>query len=480
MIRLFDEESIRNRSGWTRREFLRIGSLGLGGLTLPGLLTARARAGTSNFIRDKSVVLLFLQGGPPQIETFDPKMEAPAEIRSCTGEVPTTLPGITFGGTFPKLAQMADRIAVVRSFASLDGSHDPLPVLTGNSPIGASMGAHYSCLAGPIRPTTAMPSQTIVLPEQVSPDLKLGEAIGAFSLSYIKQRYGTAGRLGERYRGLFLDGGGGFTNNLELRIPRRRFSDRRSLLRQLDGLKRRLEETDELKGADSSEQQACDILLRGITDAFDLSKERPGTIDRYDTSHLFRMEDWHEGGRHYNGRTNQARITNLLGKQMLLARRLCEAGCGFVTVLDAAWDFHADSNNPPTKAGMQVLGPQADHAIAAFLEDVEERGLSDKILLIVTAEMGRTPKKDRNGGTGHWGRSTPLLLAGGGLRMGQVIGRTDRFGGEPATERYVPENLLATVLQTLFDPGETRLVEGLHPDVVRLTTDGEPIRELFS
>ena len=128
---------------------------------------------------------------------------------------------------------------------------------------------------------------------------------------------------------------------------------------------------------------------------------------------------------------------------------------------------------------MSLLGPQADHAIAAFLEDVEQRGLSEKILLIVTGEMGRTPKKFPNGCTGHWARLTPLLVAGGGLRMGQVIGQTDRTGGEPTTKPYMPQHLLATVMQTVFDPGEARLAVGLPRDVGRLITDSEPIRELF-
>ncbi len=192
------------------------------------------------------------------------------------------------------------------------------------------------------------------------------------------------------------------------------------------------------------------------------------------------MEDWHKGGRHYNGLRNQSRVTNLLGKQMLLARRLCEAGCGFVTVVDGCWDFHGDGNNPPNPVGMPLLGPQVDHAVAAFLDDLKDRGLSEDILLLVTGEMGRSPKKNRkNGGTGHWGRLTPLLVAGGGLQTGQVVGQTDSNGGEATTQQYLPEHLLATVMQTLFDPGETRLVTGLPTELARAITSKEPIRELF-
>ena len=169
-----------------------------------------------------------------------------------------------------------------------------------------------------------------------------------------------------------------------------------------------------------------------------------------------------------------------LGKQMLLARRLCENGCGFVTVVDGCWDFHGDGNNPPTPVGMPLLGPQVDHAVAAFLDDLEERGLSDKILLVITGEMGRSPKKGgRNGGTGHWGRLTPLMVAGGGLRMGQVVGTTDRQGGEATSQQYLPQHLRATIMQTLFDAGEARLIPGLPTEIARSITVDEPIHELI-
>jgi len=193
---------------------------------------------------------------------------------------------------------------------------------------------------------------------------------------------------------------------------------------------------------------------------------------------MLNMKEIHKGGKGF--RPNFSRTTNLLGKQMLLARRLCEAGAGFVTVVDSCWDFHGDGNNPPAAIGLPVLGPQADHAVAAFLDDLEARGLSDKILLVITGEMGRSPgKKGQSGvGTGHWANLTPLVLAGGGLKMGQVVGKSDAKGGSPATERYGPEQLLATIYHTLFDLGEVRVTSGLPTALVSAMTDHKPIKEL--
>jgi len=463
----------------TRREFLRIGSLATGALSLPALFNTRCDAERPSWVRDKAVVLLFLQGGPPQVECFDPKMDAPAAIRSCIGEIQTKLPGVTFGSTFPQLAQRADRLAVVRSFASGDGGHNPVPLLTGNSPLKGTMGAHHARLVGANHPQTAMPSSSVVLPEAIQPELKLGTPTGPFRLSYIKQHYGSSGLLGSPYQSLFLDGGDQLADNFELNLPRNRFDDRRHLLGQLDSFQRRLEQTGTSDSLGQLRSQAYDVLLKGIAEAFDLSQEDAQTRQRYDTRPLFRMQDWHKGGAHYNNKVNQSRITNLLGHQMLLARRLVERGCGFVTVVDCTWDFHNDGNNPATAEGMRVLGPQADHAIAAFMDDLEDRGLTDKVLLLVTGEMGRTPKKQDNGGTGHWARLTPLLVAGGGLKMGQVIGQTDRHGGEPTTEQYLPQHLLGTVLQTVFDPAEARLDSSIPAELSRLITASEPIRELL-
>jgi uncharacterized protein (DUF1501 family) len=160
---------------------------------------------------------------------------------------------------------------------------------------------------------------------------------------------------------------------------------------------------------------------------------------------------------------------------MLLARRLCEAGCGFVTVSDCGWDLHSNGNSPKGLGGMKWLGPQVDHAVAAFIRDVEERGLSDKILLVVTGEMGRTPRINRDGGRDHYGELTPLLIYGGGLKMGQVIGQSDRTASRPADEGYRPANLMATLFHTLLDVGQLRLDSSVPRDLLKLIEEGKPI-----
>jgi uncharacterized protein (DUF1501 family) len=468
MFRLLDNGPAHTCRGFSRREFFRVGSLALGGLTLPGLLAARAGS-PGRMVKDRAVVLLFLQGGPSHIELFDPKMSAPAEFRSITGEVQTKLPGVTFGGTFPKLAAMADQISVVRSFASGNTDHQNyLSVAGAGNPLRASMGSLYSRLVGPVNTRTGMPSAALVKPEAVQPDLKLGKNFETNALPALA----SAGQLGPSYEAFDPSGGGELKQNLDLRLPRDRFDDRKGLLDQLDGFKRQVDATRALDGLDAFQQQAHDIILRGISQAFDLSKEASKTLEKYDTSGLFQQADVAKWG-------DMRRSSNLLGKQMLLARRLVEAGCGFVTVADAGWDMHSNNNSPKNLEGIKWLGPQVDHAVAAFLDDVRQRGLSDRVLLVVTGEMGRTPRINKNGGRDHYGNLTPLLLAGGGLKTGQVVGQSDRNASQPATTKYTPQNLLATVMHTLFDLGEVRITADVPKNVAAILTDGKPIAEML-
>ena len=469
MFTISDRSADRNCQGYTRRDWLRVGGLSLGGLTLPSLLSIRARAADAGIpVKDRSIVFLFLQGGPSHIEFFDPKMSAPNEIRSTTGEIATALPGITFGSTFPKLAERADRFSVVRSFGSNNTNHQNyLSVAGGGNPLKASMGALYSRIVGNTDPTTGIPSNTIVKPEAVSPGLVLKQNFETKALSSLM----TAGELGPSFAAFDPSGGGQLKQNLELKMTAQQLADRRGLLNKLDGFKRQLEVTGELDGLDAFQQQAYDVLLRGVADAFDLSKEAPRTLADYDTSKLFRMEDVHKYG-------DMRRSSNLLGKQMLLARRLCEAGCGFVTVADAGWDMHSNGNSPKFMQGMYPLGHQVDHAVAAFLDDVRQRGLEDKILLVMSGEMGRTPRINKNGGRDHYGNLTPLMFAGGGLKMGHVIGQSDRSAAKPATNPYTPQHLLATIMHSLFDVGQLRVTAGIPKNVEEATTGGRPIVEL--
>jgi hypothetical protein len=469
MLTLLDRQPDRNCQGWCRREFLRIGGLGfLGGLGLPDLLASRARAAAAGRpVKDRSVVLLFLQGGPSHIELFDPKMTAVPEVRSCTGEVKTSLPGVTFGGTFPRLAPLAHRCTVVRSYGSRNGDHNYLSVTAAGNRLKAAMSALYTSVAGPLHPRTGVPTNVLVLPEAVQPGLKLGSNFETGALPTLT----SPGALGAGCAAFDPSGSADFKRTMQLQIAPERLEDRRGLLAQLDGLRRQLDTGGGLDGFERHQQQAIDLVMRGISEAFDLSKEDPRTVERYDTSKLFRIEDvtkWYD----------MKRATNLLGKQMLLARRLCEAGCGFVTVSDCGWDMHSNGNSPKNLEGIKPLGGQVDHAVSAFLEDVRERGLSDKILLVVTGEMGRTPRRNRDGGRDHYGNLTPLLLAGGGLKVGQVIGQSDKNAAAPASEPQTPVNLLATVMRTVLDVGEIRTMPNLARTADAVTA-GEPIPGLL-
>jgi hypothetical protein len=469
MLTLRDTRDDRNCQGFGRREFLRIGGLGLGGLSLPSLLAARAGGVASvDYVNDVSVVLLFLQGGPSHIEFFDPKLTAPSEIRSVTGEVKTQIPGVTFGGTFPLLAGMTDKLAIVRSYASNNSGHTYAKVTTGGNPLDASMGAIYSRVAGANDAATGIPNHTLVLPEAIQDGLKLGSNFETSALPSLTQ----PGELGPSFAPFNPAGGGVLREDMQLRIDADRLLHRRSLLARLDRLRRRTDKGGLLDGADKFHQQAFEVITRGVVDAFDLSRESPSTLARYDTTGVFRVEEIQK----YN---DMRRSTNLLGHQLLLARRLCEAGCGFVTVSDCGWDMHANNNSPKQMAGIWPLGSQVDRAVSAFVEDIHQRGLDKKILLVVTGEMGRTPRINNNGGRDHYGGLTSLLLAGGGIHTGQVIGQSDAQATKPATEPYGPEHLLATVMHRLFDVGQLRLDPSLPRDLSQVITSGEPIPGLL-
>jgi len=259
---------------------------------------------------------------------------------------------------------------------------------------------------------------------------------------------------------------------MQLNIAEDRLLERRSLLSGLDRVRAQADRGGMFDRVGQYQQQAFDIITRGIASAFDLSKEDPQTIARYDTTQTFHAPDLQK---YYDMR----RVSNMLGHQMLLARRLCEAGCGFVTVSDCGWDYHANGNSPKGMTGIWPMGNQVDHAVSAFIEDVHQRGLDQKILLVVTGEMGRTPRINRDGGRDHYGELTPLLLSGGGLKMGQIVGQSDSTAARPLTEPYDPRHLFGTVMNTLFDVTQLRLDPTVPTELSRVITSGDVIGPLF-
>ena len=461
MLDIVTGNASRNCEGITRREFLQVGTLALGGISLPALLSERARAAEAGqAAKDTAVVVLFLTGGPSQIETFDPKMTAPSDYRSVTGHLPSKIPGVALGGTFPNLARLADKMAFVRSFTHGESDHTKAvqQVIRGGNPIdGVGMGAIAARLRGTSHADTGMPTHVYVDSDEIDRQfnkerLRLLDAAGP-------------GELGGAYGPFQVGGASKAGANMRLRIPKARLDDRIELQRALDQLNRRIDANGSIQSLDKFEQQALDLVLGRSRAAFDLTKEDPRVVERYDTSH-------YETGIH-----KQRRST--LGQQLLLARRLCEAGCGFITVHNPGWDMHGGDTQLNMRNGMEMLGRPVDQAVSVFLEDVAQRGLSDKILFIITGVFGRTPRVNDDGGRDHGPRLSTLAFAGGGLRMGQVIGQSNARAEEPRSDPVTLDDLFATVMHTLFDVPALRLRADIPRDIASLIERGRPIPQLI-
>jgi len=449
-----------------RREFLRVGALtggvlGLGGLSLPDVVRAGA-IGAGDVVKNKAVVLLHMQGGPSQFETFDPKPEAPVELRNVTGEIATRLPGVQFASGYPKLADVADRMTIVRSFVPGDASHDIKPVVS--SATGkASLGAIYQRVAGTTDPASGLPRSTHLYTSAIGTKEKVGDRFG---------RFADPGTLGAQYAPFIPGSGGPMQEAMRSWLPRTRLDDRRTLLSSLDGIRRTIDATGSLGGMDRLQEQAFQVILNGAGDAFDLSREDPRVIARYDTAPLLKPAQIDPKWKNFDEYCNHA---SSLGKLMLLARRLVERGVGFVTISTGfVWDNHADVNNCGVAEGSRYCGIPFDHAVSTFIKDLDERGLSDKVLLVCVGEIGRTPRINARGGRDHWGNLGPLLMAGGGMPRGRVIGTSTRDGGEAADNAVTQRNLVGTILNTVFDVGRLRLIPGMSSDLLRVA-EAQPI-----
>lgn len=433
MLNLSFRRSTDSGHALGRRDFLRVGSLGLGSLTLADLLQSRSEAAAmGRSAQEKSVVWLWLSGGPTQIETFDPKMTAPVEYRSTTGEVATSLPGVSFGATFPKMARLANKLAIVRSFAHTDSGHgggthfvmtgyDNRNVDNGGQPSHPSIGSTVARIRGTNNSISGVPTY-----------VRLG-AITADGPSYLGPACSPFDPRGDALR------------NMQLSVKQDRFDNRLALLHKLDRVDQKIDQSGAMDGLNRFEQQAMKLVLGDAPKAFDLKREDSKVVERYGKG---------------------------LGEQMLQARRLCQAGCGFVTVSFGGWDMHNE-----VKAGMERVGPQVDHAVATFIEDLESQGLTDSVLLVITGEFGRTPRVNATAGRDHWAPLSTLAMAGGGLKMGQVVGESAAKADVPKTTPITPQDLLATVYRVL-GIDQTRYFMNAAGRPSRLVESGSPIPEL--
>lgn len=409
MLNILSSRKVTACDGSTRRDFLKAGALGMGGLMLPDLLRARAAASEAGRpTRNTSVVWLWLGGGPTHVETFDPKMTAPVEFRSTVGAVPTNVPGLELGGVFPKMARVADKMAFVRSFAHRNSGHsggthwvmtgyDYPPADSGMGQVKPSLGSIVSRHRGANNPSTGLPTYVRLNGIYGDGPSWLGSAYSPF------------------------DTAGNARNNMNLQVPADRLSERRSLLRSFDNLDRSIDRSGLMSGLDAFEMQAHELLMSRAREVFDVTREEPRTLDLYGTGSLAR--------------------------QMLMARRLCEAGVGFVTLHFGGWDMHGQ-----IAQGMRNLGPQVDQAVSAFVQDLNNRGMSDDVLLVITGEFGRTPRINGGAGRDHWAPLSTLALAGGGLRMGQAVGESNAKAEVPRTAPIGPQDLMATVFHVLGLP----------------------------
>lgn len=430
--------------GSTRREFLRLGTLGLTGWTLADLLRLRAAAGAqTSGGKAKSVILLFLDGGASQLETFDPKPLAPAEYRSIFGAIQTRLPGVLFGSQLPQMAGLADRMAIVRTLEHRDGDHGgathwmktgyswpaqflgQAPVIPQTHPSIGSVVARYR---GPVHPQTGIPTYVRVLSDHGGFP---GDDAAWLGAAYAPLRCG-------RGNSTMLD-------NMKLRIEPERLGHRQSLVRALDRLNRRMDDQRLMDAMDQFQQQAIDVLRGAARDAFDLEQEDQATREHYGPG---------------------------LGQELLLARRLCEAGAGFVTLNNGYWDHHGG-----IIPGLEKLTPPLDRAVAAFIQDVQARGLQDDILLVVTGEFGRTPRINGGPGRDHWAPVNCAVFIGGGLRMGQVIGSSDSKAAYPALRPVSPKDYMATLLYALGIPMNLQYVDPAGRPRY-MVENGQPIEEL--
>ncbi len=439
-------QSYRFCDGLTRRDVLRIGALGLGGLTLPQLLGAQAAAGVKD--SPKSVIMIYMAGAPSHQDMYDLKMEAPAEIRGEFRPIDTAVPGIQICEHLPRLAGIMDKLTPLRSvYGSPNGAHDSFICYTGranrNQPPGGwpSLGSVVSRLQGPAN--RSVPPFVGLAPNAGHPPYGSPGLPGFLGVGHAAFRPSGPAREDMALTGISLD----------------RLSERQQLLTSLDQFRRSVDTSGMMAGMDSLNQQALSILTSSrLAQALDLSQEDPATREKY--------------GQGDSKNFGDGAPRNL--EHFLLARRLVEAGARVVTLNFGRWDFHGNN----FKGLKDTHLPLFDQGLAALVEDLHDRGLDKDVAVVAWGEFGRTPQINQDAGRDHWPQVGGGLLAGGGMPMGQVIGATDRLGAE-AVERPVHfGEVLATLYRHLgINPNQTTI-----PDLAGrpqyLVDDFQPMREL--
>jgi hypothetical protein len=431
----------RTCDGVSRRSFLRVGALAVGGLTLPGLLRLQARGGQSVTSRRKAVIQLWLAGGPSHIDMYDLKPSAPAEIRGEFKPIATNVPGIQIGEHLPRQAKVMDRLAIVRSAYHTNAGHGMgsqwmltgyQPTIEVNDNIYPACGSVVARMRGSNEP--GLPAY-VNLPRA----LNLGKAAYLGSSFNPFAPDADPNQPGFQVRNLRLPG----------RIDAARLGRRRELLADLDKIRRDIDTRGDLEGLDTFYRDALEMVTTTKAQrAFDIDKEPLALRETY-------------------GR-------NDLGQCCLLARRLVEAGVTYITIqAGGGWDTHGDN----FKQLKNNLLPKFDQAVAALTSDLHTRGLAGDVLVMAFGEFGRTPRINPQAGRDHWPGAMSILLAGGGLKMGQAIGTTNASAEYPTSKPYTPGCILSTMYHTLgIDYKHAFYDQAQRP--LPILSEGEPVEEL--
>jgi hypothetical protein len=465
MIGWLLHQGVRHCDGITRREALRVGALGLGGLTLPRLLELEATAYTPSTTRTgraRSVILLFLSGGPSHLDTWDLKPDAPAEIRGPFRPSDTNVPGIRISEHLPRMARLADKYAILRTMSHTTGNHPAASYwmmvgspITRAAPQGVSMSRedrpHPGAVLSWRLPRRGAVPSFVLVPEAISPvgPERPGQHAGFLGAAFDPYRVNSNPNLPSYSPGSLQPSPG---------IDGRRLEGRRGLLNQLNQQARYLEETAAGQTLTPYYARAFDMIATPEAQAaFDISREPARVRDRY--------------GRH------------IFGQSVLLARRLVEAG---VRLVHVNWVRHDngfggqgyDSHRDHFNWSRRELLPPTDAAFATLIEDLSDRGLLDETLVLMLGEFGRTPRVNSAGGRDHWPNCFSVVAAGGGLRGGQVIGSSDRLGAYPVTAAYSPQDLFTTMYRCLGVDPHTTIYDLQHRPFPLV--DGTPIQALLS